>query len=414
MTVAGSEAIAKIPTVEEEMSKFKGFSVQDGEVTDGKSTSAADARAEAEAAELHAGTVNGRSHKENQEAGTTSTERAAAAAKTAKVELSADEEEAALQEATDKKGAVLTDEEADEVVGKALSAKQSTVAKEARKKDVNSRMGELTRLRREAERREETTRRENDDLRRRLDALERGEKPATLTNGNKGGRTVSQDGKPDPTDTEKYQYGELDAKYIADLARFETLQAIEEREQGKTKEQKDQQDAAASVAFKEAVTAFEEAGLEQFDDFEEVVIATYNLDKTDPGFWPLSQTMAELIFESDHGPAIAYNLASDPKEARRIAALPLARQAAWFGVQEAKLSAGSAASSKANTDDGVTKPQAEAGTKRQLPQPRTGQARESKAPLPLTKLNGAGGNRVPSAATTDFAAFEAMATGGKR
>lgn len=414
MTVAGSEAIAKIPTVEEEMSKFKGFSVQDGEVTDGKSTSAADARAEAEAAELHAGTVNGRSHKENQEAGTTSTERAAAAAKTAKVELSADEEEAALQEATDKKGAVLTDDEADEVVGKALQAKQNVNDKTDRKKATARRMGDLLRQRSEANSAASRLGAENADLRRRLEALERGERPATLTNGSKGGRTVSQDGKPDSSDTEKYQYGELDAKYIADLARYETLQAIAEREEGQKTQKQTQQDAAAAAAFSEAKTAFEEAGMEQFDDFEHVVIASYDLKPSDPGFWPLSATMAELIFESDQGPAIAYHLASNPKEAREIFSKPAARQAIWFGTKEAELSAGSAASSKTTKDDGVTKSQAEAGTKRQLPQPRNGQARESKAPLPLTKLNGAGGNRVPSAATTDFAAFEAMATGGKR
>lgn len=411
MTVAGSEAIAKVPTVQEEMDKFKGFSVKDGEVFGGQEGSAADQRAAAEAAEKKAGTVNARTHKENQEAGTTTTDSKGAEGTPAKVELSAEEEQTALQEATDKKGAVLTDDEADEVVGKALQAKERTVAKEGRKKDVQSRMGELTRLRRTAERETESLRRDNDDLRRRLDAIERGERP--LTNDKQGDKKVTQSGKPDPTDTEKYQYGELDAKYIADLARFETLAALAEREEGNKATKQTQQDAAAAEAFAEAKSAFEEAGMEQFDDFEDVVIATYGLDEKDPGYWPASQTIVELVFESDHGPAIAYALASDPKEARRINKLSLARQAAWFGIKEAELSAGSAASSKTTKDDGVTKTQAEAGTKRQLPQPRNGQARESKAPLPLTKLNGGGGNRVPSAATTDFAAFEAMATGGK-
>lgn len=406
--MAGNDAQGKAPTLEEEAAKFQGFAVQDGEVFDGNSSTAADARATAEAAERAAQLANSRSHKENQEAGATGNQPAKG-----KVELTEDEEATALQTATDKKGAVLTDEEADEVVGKALQDKERAAAKETRKKDVNSRMGELTRLRREAERREETTRRERDDLRRRLEALERGEKPAALTNDGKGGKNTSQDGKPDPTDA-KYQYGELDAKYIADLARYETLQAIAEREEGKTKQQKSQQEAEAEAAFNEAKAAFEEAGLSQFDDFEEVVIATTDLPETDPGYWPLSQTMGELILDSDHGPAIAYQLASDPKEARKIFKLSAARQAAWFGVKEAEVSAGSAASSKTKQDEGEGTPPAEARRARQLPQPRNGQARESKAPLPLSKVAGAGGNRVPSEATTDFAAFEAMAAGTKK
>jgi hypothetical protein len=233
-------------------------------------------------------------------------------------------------------------------------------------------------------------------------------KPAPLTNDTKGDKTPSQAGKPDPTDCQSISTGSWTPRYIADLARYETLEAIRAEKEGEKTQQKTQQDAAAEVAFKEAKAAFEEAGLSQFDDFEEVVIATTDLPETDPGYWPLSQTMGELILESDHGPAIAYQLASDPKEARKIFKLSPARQAAWFGVKEAEVSAGSAASTDKHQDEGTKTPPAEA-RKRQLPQPRNGQARESKAPAPLSRLNGTGGNRVPSEATTDFAAFEAMA-----
>jgi hypothetical protein len=179
--MAGNDAQGKPPTLEEQAAQFKGFAVQDGEVFDGNSRTAADERTAAEASERTAAQINSRSHKENAEAGTTGTQPAKGAEGTAQGGADAEDEEAtALQAATDKKGAVLTDEEADEVVGKALQDKERTAAKEGRKKDVNSRMGELTRLRREAERREAATQRDNDDLRRRLEALERGEEARTV------------------------------------------------------------------------------------------------------------------------------------------------------------------------------------------------------------------------------------------
>lgn len=412
MTVAGNEAVAKVPTVEEEMAKFKGFAVQDGEVSDGKSGSAADARAAAEEAERRAGEANSRTHEENQKAGDKQAE-----AKSAKVELTADEESEAIQNATDKAGRQLTEDEADEAVEKALADKvkhQNKESGKSRKERNAARFNDYYRRANTAERQLGEERARAADLERRLAALERGEKPTTLTNGNGGDKTGNKAGKPDHTDTQKYPYGELDARYIADLARYETLEAIRAEKEGEKNQQKSQQDAEAEAAFKEAKAAFEEAGIEQFDDFEEVVIATYGLEKGDPGYWPLTQTMAELILDSDQGPAVAYYLASEPKEARRIAALSPARQAAWFGIKEAELSAGSAARSKTDEESGEGTPQAEARTKRVLPQPRNGQARESKAPPPLTKLNGAGGNRVPSSATTNFAEFEALANGTKR
>lgn len=402
MPVSGSDAVAQAPTLEQEMGKFKGFAVKDGEVFDGKGETIDAARAEAEAAEKNAAEVNGRSHAENQAAGKTSVE------PPKPVELSAEEEQNALQDATDKKGAVLTDEEADAVVAKALAAKE----KAATKPKPNPEAAKKAFERREARRRDSLAR-ENEDLRRRLEALERGERPA-LTNDNKGDKKTSTGDKPDAADTAKYQYGELDPQYLADLARWEVRQELLEQEKGKQTQQQTAADAKAAEAFKERVSAFEEAGLDQFDDFHEVVISSMTLKPTDPGFWPLSAAMGEMILESDHGPAIAYELASDPKEARKISQLSLKQQAAWFVRKEDEISAGSATSTEHEADEGANKSQAEAGKKRQLPQPRTRQVQESRAPRPLPKLNGAGGNRMPSSATTDFAAFEALANGSKR
>lgn len=52
----------------------------------------------------------------------------------------------------------------------------------------------------------------------------------------------------------------------------------------------------------------------------------------------ITPNMANVIFESDLGPQVAYHLGQNPAEARRIAALPDYRQAAELGKLEAKLS----------------------------------------------------------------------------
>lgn len=406
--MSGNEALGKTTTVEQEMAKFQGFAVKDGETFDGNSKSAADERAEAEAAERHAQTVNARSHQVNQEDGTTGTKAATgkAASEAPKVELTEEEEQNALQDATDKKGAILTDEEADAIVEKALAAKEKAAAKPQPDPDKAKKAFE----RREARRRDNLAR-ENEDLRRRLEALERGGKSAPLTTDSQGDKKASQDGKPDHTDTTKYPYGNLDENYIADLAEWKTLRAIEAREASKQTQQKSQQDAAAVAELKEKLEAFEEAGSEVYDDFYEVVMGNL-ANEANPDGWPCSDALGELILESDHGTKIAYELASDIKEARKIFQLSPARQAAWFGKKEAELSAGSA--KRTDNQDAKDPPAAEAAKKRVLPQPRNGQVRESKAPAPPSKLGGTSGNRVPTEATPDFAAFEAMAMGAKK
>jgi hypothetical protein len=63
---------------------------------------------------------------------------------------------------------------------------------------------------------------------------------------------------------------------------------------------------------------------------------TVSLPKSDPAAWPLSATVGKLLLESEFGPHIAYALASDPKEAKRVDKLSAAEQQRWFFRQEAK------------------------------------------------------------------------------
>lgn len=399
MSSTGNEANGRQPTVEEEVAKFRTVAFKDGEIASGKATDNSDEQA----AEARAGEVNRRTHAENVAAGKTGTEREAGDDKNkpAAVELSAAEEAAAIEKAEKTEGGELSDAEKEAVLASALAAKQKTAAGEARKAAKAARFNDNFRAARAAERRADALDRELRETKDRLAVLERGGKP--LTNAQATGND-DEEGKPDPKNA-KYEYGELDAKYLADLSRYETLKAIRDE---KAKEQTTRQtkaEAEAAEAFKERVEVFAEAGLDEFDDFQEVVMDTLNLPKDDPDAWPLSPTMGELILESDHGRAIAYELASDPAEARRLIKLSTARQAIWFGQKEAELTAGSAANGKTKEKT----PVAEAGG-----EGKTEVARESKAPRPPTKLNGAGGNRIPNDATTDFAAFEAMAMGGNK
>lgn len=390
--MAGNDAEGKAPTFAEQTAKFQGFSTKDGEVADGKGESQADLRAEAEAAEQRAGEVNKRPHAENVKAGNTSTDKPAAAAKGVEITLTDDEEETALQ-ALVTAGAdpdKLTQEQMQAAIDKALADKKAAAKPVGTRKERRAeRFNDNARTAREATRRADALQQQIDDLR-------AGKTPLTKDKGagNAGDELV----KPDHADTAKYQYGELDAKYIADLARYETLKALADGQKSQGTAEQKRRDADAAAEFKERVDAFTESGRDEFDDFDEVVTDTLNLPKDDPAAWPLSATMGELLLESDHGRAIAYELATDPKEAKRIFKLSEARQAIWFGQREAALS-----SAKADAKSPAAKePAAKAGEKTA--------AQESKAPVPLrTKLHGSGGNRVPNSATTDFAAFEAQA-----
>lgn len=413
--MAGNDAEGKAPTLEEQAAIFKGFSFKDGEPDNGKPDAA-------ERANLSA---NHQRHDQNQvqdkgekEVKGDKGEKEVKGDESAPVELSAEEETDAIQDATDAAGRQLTEKEADDAVAAALEAKAEAekpapkagkkTGKEGRPNSRGDRYENMHNRARTAESRADRAENTARALEERLARLERGEKPA-LTAGDKEYNNPSNP-KPDHTDADKFPYGELDPKYTAALARYETLRAMDERDNKGKDTVQEQKDAEALEAFKQRVLDFADEGAEKYDDFQEVVIDNLANDKTNPGGWPCSEVLGELLLESEHGHAIAFALASDIKEAKRIYKLPPSRQAAWFGVQEAKQeSAGSAARGKQDKDeqDGQRQPE---GRQRNLPQPRTSQSRESKAPLPLPnqrKLNGHGGNRVPDGATTDFAAFEA-------
>lgn len=412
--MAGNDAEGKQPTVAEEMAKFQGFAVKDGETDSGAPT----------AEEQAAAAANSSTHAEN--VARAAGKPAAAPAAKAKDEkpaekpaekeskgdeLSVEEENAAIEAAAKKAGISVDDmDEAakDKAVADAVTAKGKAAEVAARRKTASARIADITRARRTAERANAQKDEEIAQLRRDVEALKAGKPAASLTADAKGAKTELP-GKPDHTDAEKYEYGKLDPDYLADLSAWAARNAIHQDKEASKSGANSEAEAEAKAAFDAKVTEFDEAGLALYEDFDAVVIESRALDKDDPAYWPLSPTMGELLLESEHGPAIAYELASNPKEARRLCVLSPAAQTKWFVRKEDELSAGSGASQQ---DDGKGDPAAAARQPAKKPA-----AQESKAPVPLRsarKLNGSGGNQVPNSATPDFAAFEAQAMGQQR
>lgn len=384
------------PTVEQEMAKFSGFATNNGVVVDAKDTTKS------------AGDVN--LSDDEKEAGITivgEKPRGAAADKgekppaAAKVELTDAEADAALEAArTAAKlgdGEELTKEEEDAALLAALSAK-----KDAGKPTASDRVKRAQEGRRREAARAQRAETALAAVEARLAALESGG-TKTLTGAAKPAKgEAAADKEPDPKD---FEFGEVDAKFIRALARWEAKQEIADSSKTQQTARTVAEQAAAAAEFEEKKTAFEDAGLDQFDDFQEVVLDTLTLPKSDPAAWPLSATLGQLLLESEHGPAIAYQLASDPKEAKRVESLKPLKQASWFGVQEAKAEAAAASKDKDGKKAGDKETEGAGRQDSKELNPRA----VTRAPIPLNRGRGQGGNKQPSAATTDFAAFEAMA-----
>lgn len=381
----------KAPTIEQEMSKFKGFSTNNGETVDPKDTVKGPGDDSLSAEERAAGIT------------VIDEKPGAAAPKEVKPELTDAEKEAALEKARTTLGLnddeELTDAEQKAALAEALKDKTKSTGKgKSRDQDPAVRRAN-GRARAEAARARalEAT---NRSLEARLAALEA--KGGTLTP--QGDAAKGDDDKePDPS---KFELGELDPKYIRALARWEVRQELADKSKSEQTKRLSsaQEQAAAEIAEKRA--AFEEAGNERFDDFQEVVLDTVALPKTDPAAWPLSATIGQLILQSEFGPEVAYALASDPKEAKRVDKLSDAEKQRWFFRQEAKFEAEKSAASDASGEH------EEADSGRAAPQEKPAQRTGTQAPPPPRRRNnGAGSTSQVTPATTDFAAFEAMARG---
>ena len=257
-----------------------------------------------------------------------------------------------------------------------------------RQKSAQERIDLAVKRQREAERRADVAEGRYQSLEQRFAQLEHRIVNGPLTNG-QAQNNAHDPSAPDPV---KYQYGELDSRYIADLARHETQKTIEANNERQAQATREQQIAAHKVKVDE----LGQKGAQKYEDFVETVIETAKRNE-----WPLPRVVGELAMESDHGPDILYHLATNHAEAEKLKGMSPAQQARWFGLQEAKWSAGSSAANRGQSQQRQTQ---------QRGQEDQGQTvRTTQAPQPLTRVRGSGNVQSVSADTTDFAAFEAMA-----
>lgn len=135
---------------------------------------------------------------------------------------------------------------------------------------------------------------------------------------------------------ENYRYGELDPQYMQDVADYRAdLRIAAFREELAKQNEATQQATAAqreAAALREKAEQVTQAGSSKYADFNEVVVQGAQNQE-----WTLTKEMFELAAETSVPADVLYHLASNPEEADRVAALPLAQQALWFGRMEAKL-----------------------------------------------------------------------------
>lgn len=189
-----------------------------------------------------------------------------------------------------------------------------------------------------------------------------------------------EEGPPNP---ENYDFGEADAKFIADLAGYSARQAYRQEQQ--------QAELRGQFATLEANWHTNVAKVvETYPDFQEKVIAA-----ADKGEWDCPPLIAVGIKQSEHGPDIAYELATNKAEATRIARLSPIEQAREFGIKEGRHAARKEALAAAKAAEAAA------------PAPT---AKVSSAPTPPAhQVRGAGGRFAVEADTGDFSAFEKMA-----
>jgi hypothetical protein len=200
-----------------------------------------------------------------------------------------------------------------------------------KKPTFQERMDEKTRLQREAERERDAERAEKEALRAEIEALK---------------AKVPQD---DPSDD----------SYIEEIVERRLTQREQERR---------------AQELETTWTERQSAAAEKYDDYFEAVI-----EGAEKLAWACTPLMRDTMMTSELGADVAYHLAKNPDEARRIAALEPISQVRELGKLEVKLTPTPAA-----------------------PKPKTA----TDAPEPHPQARGGGGKFKVDPATSDFAAFD--------
>lgn len=161
------------------------------------------------------------------------------------------------------------------------------------------------------------------ELREQIEALKTSPKPADNQQPSK---------EPQRSEFSSYEdYVEARAIFKAEQAAERRLQAEREARDTETKKAKQEE---SGKAFRAKVEAVIEKGNEKFADFDAVIN-----EAVEDGVIAIDSPMYHGLIDSDMGHEIAYWLAKNPAEAKRIAGLSAYRQVAEIGKLEDRLSA---------------------------------------------------------------------------
>lgn len=190
---------------------------------------------------------------------------------------------------------------------------------------------------------------------------------------------------PDAPDPEKFEYGEVDPRYVAALARYEAKQELAEDRRKNDEARQAEAAARKEQDIQQKLDAHIRKGVEAYDDFEAAYAA---LDAIET---PVAPETAELLLKSDYAADMLYHLGKNIAEAAEVAKSSPIEQALYLGKLEARFAA-------------------EKGDKQEIKKP---EPTVSKAPPPPeTRARGSDGKFSVNDDTDDFAAFEAKYSKG--
>jgi len=245
---------------------------------------------------------------------------------------------------------------------------------------ARDRIGQLTREKHEAARREAEKDAELADLRAKLNARQEAPAPAR-TEPEQRREAPTDDGRPDPA---KYKFGEFDTAFTRDMDTWREEQIVKKVKADLQGDRQAQAEANQMAETKRKADTALARGVAEIEGFEDVVL------KSAKGPWSFTQPMAELVLDYETSAEIMFYLADNPDEANKIAAMPPVRQGAALAKLDARFSRPTDTTGKDEKDE---PPKVKGTNAPEPPQQRTRGTR--------------GGARVRSN-TQDFAAFEAM------
>lgn len=293
------------------------------------------------------------------------------------VESSHDKDET---DSGEKKEAVVAEEADKDDADKEAAIDDKAGDKKPAKKTVEDRIAEITAKRRQAERDASAAEQRAEELERRLAALE-AKKDSDSDQLTQGAGAAKKD--PSAPDPEKFEYGEVDPRYVAALARYEAKLELAEQQRKNDETRQAEAAAAAQQELQQKLDNQIRKGVELHEDFEAALAA---LDEIET---PVSDEASRLIVESEYGAQILYHFGKNPKEAAEAVSKSPLEQARIIGRLEAQF----AAEAKAKEDPAKEK--------------KT-DVKVSKAPVPPeTRVRGSNGQFRVAPDTDDFAAFDA-------